>query len=933
MQINKKLTTMSITALLLLSMIAFAVPALAAPGYAIQVDSTTPNTGPVGTKVTIVGSAASAGGTIQVYWENLAGSLLNTTSADGLGAFSVTAVIPDTTAGPHFLIILDASTGTTIGTLFTVTPKITVSPARAIPGDIITVTGTGFNGTSTSQARNVTITLTNATLGGTTLYTQVVAAVNATSTGNFSVTFAVPAVDYGNYIVNASDQSRPTVNFAQADFVVGAAITISPASGPSGTIVTMTGRGFTKTANTNVTVAIGSTGPVKQVAQIKTLADGTFTGQFIVPTLAAANYSLTATDGTVDGIGTLASANGFKVTKATGIIVNPTSAAPGGSVTLTGFGFTAIAGTTVNVAFGVTAAGTFAVASFTTDVNGNFTGTVAVPNLPTQGYFFNATDANALNATTPFTIAITALFTSPVSGPTGTIVTITAFGLTGTTANVTLGTARVLTNVAVSTLAAGTATFIVPTITTGAKTVTVVDNNLLTASTTFTVTATSTLVVGPSTAPANVDGVTLTVSNFAQGLSVNFFIVNATNSFALTTSPAAPVVNASLIATATFTVPALALGTYTIVANETSGLFNATAAFTIGEATLNISPRATTYNQGDIASFKIQSTFATSFAINVFDPEGTPITIAIQSGTFVLSGGLYVYPYSTGQMWGYTVGSDFVIPNDAVLGTWTWNATTLGTTKSGNFTVQKLSAAVNLTDVTTRLDALNTTLFGVGANVTSIKGTVATIQTATGQIQANLSAINATVIAINGNTATLSTTLGTVTSSINSMQQAVSGLSGTVTSISSGVATIQTTLGTVQTSIGSINSAIVSVAEGQATIQTTLGTITTSLTAINTIVTRIDGNVATVQTDLGTLTGTVTSVKDGVATIQTNLGTMQASIGTLQTDVADVQTDVTSTKDNTASLSPLIIVAIVLALVAAIAAIASIVLMRRKIAG
>ncbi len=46
-----------------------------------------------------------------------------------------------------------------------------------------------------------------------------------------------------------------------------------------------------------------------------------------------------------------------------------------------------------------------------------------------------------------------------------------------------------------------------------------------------------------------------------------------------------------------------------------------------------------------------------------------------------------------------------------------------------------------------------------------------------------------------------------------------------------------------------------------------------------------------------------------------------------------MQADVSSNKTATESLSPLIIVAIVLALIAAIAAIASIVLMRRKIAG
>jgi trimeric autotransporter adhesin len=915
MQINKKLTTIAITALLLLSVLALALPANAV----IATATASPATGIVGSRTLLVVSGASPGGQVQTYWENLAGIQLGnqTTFADATGAVSIVVTIPDATGGVHSLIVRDVSTGATAGTTFTVTSAIVLAPTRGIPADIVQVNGTGYG-----ASKNITITFNGVDVTS--------ARTTSTATGNFTGTFAVPTIAYGTYNVVATDNSTSPIS-ATTTFTVGASVTISPTSGPAGTIVTITGRGFTKTAGLNVLLSTGTI-PLLNLTSMKTLADGTFSGTFVVPTGLTINtrYTVTATDGTINGT-TSGATGGFLFNGNTGITVTPTSASPGGAVTVTGSNFTAIAGTVVTIRFGATAAGTFNIATFTTNATGGFSGAVTIPQLPTgAGYFINATDANQLNATTPFTVAITALFLTPNVGPVGTLVTVTGFGFTGSVANVTLGNTILNLNVGVPAILGGTTTFIVPTMAVGAYTVTVTDDNRLTASATFTVNATSTLTVSPTTAPVGISNVALTVRNFYPNVVVNFFIANSTNSYALTTSPAAPTTNASSVATATFTVPALDLGVYTIIANESnggnfpSGDFNATATFTIGAATVIVNPRSTTYAQGDIVSFNVQSTFQdTSAVITIVDPTGYA-AVTIPLDTWTTGTTLQTVPYLV---------TAFQLPNDAPLGTWNWTTTIAGTKLSGNFTVQ-IGGSIAITNINTKLDNLNATLLGIGANVTSIKGTEATIQTNTGVIQTTLAAINATIIAINGNTATLSTSLGTVTTTINSMNSAVStlsgtvsGLSGSITSINSGIATIQTTLGTVNTKLDSINAVLGAVAGQNAEINTTLGTLTTSLASIGTTVTSINGNVATIKTDLGTLSGTVTSVTDaGIATIQTDLGTMQTSIGNLQTDV-------TSTKSNTSSLSPLIIVAIVLALVAAIAAIASIVLMRRKIAG
>jgi hypothetical protein len=270
-----------------------------------------------------------------------------------------------------------------------------------------------------------------------------------------------------------------------------------------------------------------------------------------------------------------------------GITVNPIAGPPGRNVTLTGVNFTAIAGTAVNIRFGTTVQGTVQVATFTTNSSGGFSGAFFVPTLPTSPpiYYINATDSYGLSATTTFTIALLAFFLSPTSGATGSMVNLTAFGLGttgGLTFNVTIGGA-VLTPSSnlVSAIAAGTATVTVPTMPVGTYNVVVTDNLGLPVSASFVVNATSILTVNPSAAPAGTSGVALTLRNFGAGATLNFFIVNATRGFSLVVTPGTVITNASGTATASFNVPALAVGSYSIIANESTGLWNATSSFAV----------------------------------------------------------------------------------------------------------------------------------------------------------------------------------------------------------------------------------------------------------------------------------------------------------------------------------------------------------------
>jgi methyl-accepting chemotaxis protein len=864
---NKKLMATAITALLMLSMLSAAVPA-----FAIATPTLSATSGNVGDVITISGNtgAAQPGGQVKVYWENLAGPLLNETYALGSGAYEIKVTIPAAPAGEHSLIVQDAA-GTT-GAIFTIVPEITLSSTRGIPGDEVTVTGTGFG-----ASKNVTISF-----NGVPTNWKI-----SDASGSVSSSFTVPDLVYSTYAVSAADNATNTA--VDVDFTIGASVTISPNSGPAGTVVTIEGKGFIHSdAGTLLTIAIGNVIPAN-LTTMRTNTDGTFSGTFVVPSSLAvqtARYMVSASDG-IDNGTTSGPTGGFKVTGTTEIDVSPISAQPGTTVTITGSGFTSIAGTKVTVDFGLLSS----VATITTDASGNFTGTFAVPNLPTGEYTIVAEDENGQIASFDFKIAITLVNLSPTSGPTGTKVTVTGYGFTpGANYNVTFASLLVAQGtVPIGTNPTVTAEFTIPTITATAYTVTVTDEDGLTASATFTVTATTEITVNPTQAPVG-SIITLTAKYFSADAPITFVMKNSTASFSqtLTLNPSA-VTNASGVYVGTFVLPNLALGTYTINGTDANGL-NTTTTFTVGSATFLVSTRASEYRQGDIVSFKIQSSFAADLTITIVDPDGVPAVIPIAEDYFVQVGSMYVLAYSVSESQSYygDQAATFTIPSDAPTGTWCWNTTEVSGIKvTGEFNVTK--------KISSEIDEINN----------------------------KLNDINAKLVSISGNLVTIQSSQGTITTSINNLP---SSLTSTIqASIESGMATISTSIGTITTSLDRIDAVLGAVAGDMVTVKTSVGDITTSLDNINAVVTNVKDGVATIKTDVGTIQGVVTQVKDGVATISTD-------IGTIQTSIAGLEEPVQNADNNTSNMSTMIYVAVAFAIIAAIAAVASILLMRKKIA-
>jgi len=650
-----------------------------------------------------------------------------------------------------------------------------------------------------------------------------------------------------------------------------------------------------------------------------------------IPTAINGAHNLIVTDGVTNQgyVLTVASRLTSSVTPSTG---TTTRALPGDAVTLTGTGFAA--SSAILLTFNGNPIPPIGV---TTNVNGSFTATIVIPVGTGLGatYPVVATDASA-NAGTA-TVFVGYYITVNPSGATAPVppgVTVTISGrITPTTAyTISIDAVLVLSGTSDSN-GRFSQTYVLQTLMgVGGHTVSITAAALVItpASLTTGVPPTATL-----SAASGVAGALITVTGAAFDASANVSIsfgstvVNNT----ATDSRFGPT-NAAGALSAVFSVPSLTSGLYVVtVVDQYGATATVAGGFTINAAPVTTITTAPSYMQGDIISFTIKTTdpnvIATGVVVAIKDPTGAyqwgvvdvnkiPQAAALGSVVWTVTPDYVTATTGTVAVSAQVgaVGNQFlVLPSNAPIGIWNWTIAYIKTGESyptlatGTFTV----IVGGIGAITTQITSLGTKIDGVSTK---------------------LDGLNATIMSISGNVVTIKTSVGTIQTSVDS-------LSGKLTSISNQIASISSPdLGPITASLTSISAKIDSVSGTTATISSSVGSITTSLSSLNTAVTSVkgdvstlQGNVATIKTDLGTLSGTITSVTGNIATIQTALGTIQADISGLKSSVSTVQTDISDAKSATDSLSPLIIVAIVLALIAAVAAIASIVLMRRKIAG
>jgi hypothetical protein len=315
-----------------------------------------PGQGPVGTPVTISGTGYSVLTTVSSLVFDMvtisscsSGSL--TTGATG--AFSCGIDVPVGTSGSS---VVATDIGGQAGTAqFSVTvPAILVSPNSGPIGSMFGVSGTGFESGSalTVSVAGVSLTPTSCSTG-----TYAGASITTNGIGAFGCTFLLATQPGGSITLTATQG----INSATVTFLINSSFSVSTPTGTVGGVLSFTGAGFA--ASSGFVVEWNATTPL---CTGTTSAVGELSCSGTVPAAPAGPHTLTAVQG--------ANSASASLTVTPAITLSVPSGAVGSTVTVTGTGFDA------GTSFIVTWQGSSTVCSGSTNTNGGFSCTFAVPS-------------------------------------------------------------------------------------------------------------------------------------------------------------------------------------------------------------------------------------------------------------------------------------------------------------------------------------------------------------------------------------------------------------------------------------------------------------------------------------------------------------------------------------------------------------------------
>jgi RHS repeat-associated protein len=264
-----------------------------------------PASGPVGTSVTVNGTNFSATPSANIVTFNGTAATVTTATTT-----SLVALVPSgATTGPISVTVNGQSATSSSSFVVFQPPTISgFSPPSGAPGTPVTISGTNFS--TTPSSNTVTFNGTSATVTAATATSLTVSVPAAASTGLITVTVnGLSASSSTAFVVTVPP---PTIT------------SFSPASGPVGTVVSVTGTNFSTTASANIVKFNGTTASVTAsttTSLTTAVPAGTTAGPITV---------------TVGGQ-TAASASSFTVLAIT--TFTPTNGVVGDPVTISGTGF------------------------------------------------------------------------------------------------------------------------------------------------------------------------------------------------------------------------------------------------------------------------------------------------------------------------------------------------------------------------------------------------------------------------------------------------------------------------------------------------------------------------------------------------------------------------------------------------------------------
>jgi hypothetical protein len=523
-------------------------------------------------------------------------------------------------------------------------------------------------------------------------------------------------------------------NYGKKAFTIGAVILVSPAVSTVGSIIHISGRGFTPAATivqAGIVLTETSAPALSATCMIYNPSSGIITvdsgGNFVADVILAQgvniddDYTITVTSSTPQ-----TASKSFEITAKAKSSVTPSFGAQGTGITVSGTNYPKISGLKLKIDLvdASTLATLVNIGSVTTLADGTFSKSLFVPAYISGNYKIKAYNSTVnISSTVSFTIGYIVLLLSKTSAPAGCdTVVLTGSGFTPSGSyNITLGSKTIVSSGTASSAGVVSETMTIPSMAAGLYDVKVFDKNTgISVTTPFTVTYNTQLTLSPSSVPTGFN-VTLGGKGFKySSSSISLVVYNKTAAgltyaiWSMTTLTGKPGTTMLVNGTGTingwwnFNTQAIKLsnGLYYVNATDANG-YKAQATLTIINKVVSCVPRKTTFLIGDTISFNIQHSFGNVFPIvnskiTIKDPDGNVVFRGDLLATWVKSGDFYVVPYSA-QTAG---GNPMVLADDAPLGTWTWKWPDTDTGKeiaSGSFTVA--ASAVSQTNL--KIDALS----------------------------------------------------------------------------------------------------------------------------------------------------------------------------------------------------------------------------------
>jgi hypothetical protein len=340
---------------LVLSLIAIALPAAPAQAQCGIFIELSPEYGLPGTNVTVSGHGFAAGVLVDIYYDGTAeDDRIDTLTTGGNGDFTIVITIPEGCQGHHE--VSARGKYASADTYFTVEPGLTMTPENGPVGTTVAVEGKGF-------AKNEDgIELLYYYLNGD--YKTVESNIIANSKGSWQTSFQVPLSTRGKHKIDADGAETKLYQVKDATFTVTAQISLDESSGFVGDPVTMTGSRFAAHEKGIQVLFDGQA----VVTDIKADSEGEWEASFEVPEMPTGGHGVTAQgeQTSKEDVGDLS----FEIKP--DIVLSPTEGHVATNLTVTGHGFAA--DETVDIMYDGSV-----IATAETDDEGNFEASLPAP--------------------------------------------------------------------------------------------------------------------------------------------------------------------------------------------------------------------------------------------------------------------------------------------------------------------------------------------------------------------------------------------------------------------------------------------------------------------------------------------------------------------------------------------------------------------------